>query len=116
VHEAAKPTVSTLVLIAILIGSLVLAGCTPGPTATPIRIASGAAGHVDRKGGVNEASGVDFTKKAMATIQTADAAHHLVTLSQAGVYPATDPWTEYYRLASLDFVEIHPLRWQPPIL
>jgi len=73
-----------------------------------INIASGAAGHTDAKGGVDEATGVDFTNKAMAVIHAADSQHRPVTLSLAGVYAATDKWAEYYRLASLDFIEIHP--------
>lgn len=73
-----------------------------------INIASGASGTMDGKGGVDETTGVDFTNKAMAIIKSADAGHHLVTLSLAGVYPATDPWAEYYKLGSLDFIEIHP--------
>jgi hypothetical protein len=73
-----------------------------------INIASGAAGHTDAKGGVDEATGVDFTNRAMAVVHAADSRHRPVTLSLAGVYAATDKWADYYHLASLDFVEIHP--------
>jgi hypothetical protein len=73
-----------------------------------INIASGATGHTDAKGGVDEAAGVDFTNKAMTAIHAADPQHRPVTLSLAGVYAATDQWADYYHLASLDFIEIHP--------
>ncbi len=73
-----------------------------------INIASGATGHTDAKGGVDEATGVDFTNKAMAVIHAADSQHRPVTLSLAGVYAATDKWADFYHLASLDFIEIHP--------
>ena len=73
-----------------------------------INIASGAPGHTDSKGGVDEAAGVDFTNKAMDVIHAADAQHRPVTLSLAGVYSPTDQWAEYYKLGSLDFIEIHP--------
>jgi hypothetical protein len=73
-----------------------------------INIASGPTGQTDAKGGVNEAAGVDFTNKAMSIIHAADPQHRPVTLSLAGVYSPTDPWAEYYKLDSLDFIEIHP--------
>jgi hypothetical protein len=73
-----------------------------------LNIASGAKGHADAKGGVDEATGVDFTNQAMDVIHGADTQHHPVTLSLAGVYSARDAWAKYYDLASLDFVEIHP--------
>ncbi|MGA2514159.1 MAG: hypothetical protein ABSG37_11150 [Candidatus Limnocylindrales bacterium] len=73
-----------------------------------INIASGPAGHIDAKGGVDEATGVDFTNKAMAVVHAADPQHRPVTLSLAGVYAPTDQWADYYHLASLDFIEIHP--------
>jgi hypothetical protein len=70
-------------------------------------IASSATGHMDTKGGVDEATGVDFTNNAMAVIHTADSQHRPVTLSVAGVYSSAGKWTEYYNLDSLDFVEVH---------
>jgi hypothetical protein len=70
-------------------------------------IASGATGHMDVKGGLDEATGVDFTNKAMAVIQAADSQHRPVTLSVAGVYSSAGKWTEYYNLVSLDFIEVH---------
>jgi hypothetical protein len=73
-----------------------------------INIASGPTGHTDAKGGVDEVTGVDFTNRAMAVVRAADSHHHPVTVSLAGVYAATDKWADYYHLASLDFIEIHP--------
>lgn len=73
-----------------------------------INLASGPAGHRDARGGPDEATGVDFTRRAMEVIHAADPQHRPVTISLAGVYPPTDPWAEYYRLSSLDFIEIHP--------
>jgi hypothetical protein len=73
-----------------------------------INIASGAPGTKDSKGGVDEATGVDFTNKSMTIIHAADPQHRPVTLSLAGVYSPNDPWAEYYKLDSLDFIEIHP--------
>ena len=73
-----------------------------------INIASGSPGQADAKGGVNEPTGVDFSNKAMAIIHAADEQHRPVTLSLAGVYSPTDKWAEFYKLNSLDFIEIHP--------
>ena len=73
-----------------------------------INIASGAPGKTDATGGVDEASGIDFTNKSMGIIHSADAQHRPVTLSLAGVYSPGDPWEKYYALDSLDFIEIHP--------
>jgi hypothetical protein len=73
-----------------------------------INIASGNPGQTDAKGGVNESTGLDFTNKAMAIIHAADTQHRPVTLSLAGVYSPTDKWAEYYKINSLDFIEIHP--------
>jgi len=73
-----------------------------------INIASGAPGKTEAKGGVDEATGVDFTNQAMAIVHTADSQHRPVTLSLAGTYSPTDKWAEYYKLDSLDFIEIHP--------
>jgi hypothetical protein len=70
-------------------------------------IASGVTGHMDAKGGVDEATGVDFTNKAIAVIHAADSQHRPVTLSVAGVYSSAGKWTEYYNLVSLDFIEVH---------
>ncbi len=73
-----------------------------------INLASGAPGHTDAGGGVDEATGVDFTNRAVAVIHAADSQHRPVTLSLAGVYAPTDKWADFYHLASLDFIEIHP--------
>jgi hypothetical protein len=73
-----------------------------------INIASGATGHTDAKGGVDEASAVEFTNKAMAVVHAGDSQQRPVTLSLAGVYSPSDQWAEYYELDSLDFIEIHP--------
>jgi len=73
-----------------------------------INIASGASGHMDPKGGVDEPSGVDFTNRAVKIIQEADPQHRPITLSLAGVYSENEEWAEFYRLNNLDFIEIHP--------
>ena len=73
-----------------------------------VNIATGAPGNQDAKGGVSEAAGEALTERAMAVIEAADTRHRPVTLSLAGVYSTTDQWAKYYRLDSLDFIEIHP--------
>jgi Glycosyl hydrolase catalytic core len=73
-----------------------------------INIASGGPVSTDPKGEMDEATGVDFTNKAMAIIHAADPQHRPVTLSLAGVYSPNDQWSQYYNLDSLDFIEIHP--------
>lgn len=72
-----------------------------------IDIASGAEGYKYITGNVDEATGVDFTNRAISVIKDADSMDHPVTLSVAGVYSSSGKWTELYNLDSLDFIEVH---------
>jgi hypothetical protein len=72
-----------------------------------IDIPSGAIGHMATEGGLDEATGIDFTNKAMTIIHGADSENRPITLSLAGVYSSAGKWKEYYNLDSLDFIEVH---------
>lgn len=72
-----------------------------------IDIPSGAIDHMYPTGSLDEATGIDFTNKAMAAIHGADSQNRPITLSLSGVYFNADKWTEYYTLDSLDFIELH---------
>jgi hypothetical protein len=73
-----------------------------------INIATGLPGTNDPMGGVDEKSGEKLIKKAAAIIRTADTKHRPITASLAGTYGPTDPWTQFYHIDSLDFIQIHP--------
>ncbi len=67
-----------------------------------------ATGTTDPKGAVAETTAVDFTNKAAAIIRAADTKHRPVTLALAEGAPLTGQWADYYKLNTLDFIEIHP--------
>ena len=73
-----------------------------------INIATGLPGTTDPLGGVDEKNGESFIKKAMTIIQAADSKHRPITASLAGTYGPIDPWTRFYHLNGIDFIEIHP--------
>ncbi len=72
-----------------------------------INIAGGPDGYQDARGGVSEAAGEAFFKRAAGVIRAADEQHRPVTLSLAEVYGANEDWAQFYSLEGLDFIQIH---------
>jgi hypothetical protein len=59
---------------------------------------------VNLASGVSESAGIDFVNNAASTIRAADPSHRPVTASIAD----TGTWPNFYRNASIDFINIHP--------
>jgi hypothetical protein len=73
-----------------------------------INLATGPAGHTDSQGAVSESLAEDFTNKAAAVIRAADSEKRPVTLSLAAGDQMPAEWVNFYKLGSLDFIQIHP--------